>query len=319
MGAGVVEAKFSIDVETGHDLVTCEINSGDLKEITIDTYSTFEIGGNTFEENEIEWMEESSGVEGLTYDDFGWTYNNALWKQYLSEALIRYILEEQPIDGNDTIVKDIELVDTWSPREYNFTTDRMIANWIVDDTLLREWWAKSGFTFEAEMADGGRHGSRDGYHSFITSRYREDPVAIETMMMLDRWIESWSKWESFLHFMWDNISGNGEDQDCIDVKPNSNAALLAWVLCNRDVQDEWIADFAAKQVRWDSLRVGDRVVGSFEHAQTVTEAQMVPSIVEGRDPYWAVSMKYYDGSGGRQMSRENDYMVFRAFDPARDL
>lgn len=308
-----VETVEFVDAESGHTFVKCEIGTGDLKNVTIDTYSLFPVGMDQFEENEIEYLEETySGSEELGYDDFGWSYDADRWKRMLSETLIRYLLEEQP----GPWIKSIEFEETTSPHEYNFTTDRMYAVFTVDATELRQWWSEQEFTFEGEMEWDGRHGSHDGYISFIDSRYRDDRIAIETMMMLDRWIESWSKSNSFVNFMMEGMTGNGQDGECIDYWPNTTAALQAWAEADRIVEDQWINDFAAREVNVEDLQVGDRLVTNFEGCRTVTEVRR-----EERNGIVGIGVNapYSDGSGVGVRWYSPGTKMFRAFDPERDL
>lgn len=312
MGETVETVEF-VDAESGHTFVKCEIGTGDLKNVTIDTYQMFPVGMDRFEESEIEYLEETyTGSGDLGYDDFGWSYNSELWKKMLSETLIRYLLEEQP----EPWIKAIEFEETTSPREYNFETDKMYAVFTVDVTELRQWWSEQEFTFEEEMGRDGRHGSCDGYISFIDSRYRDDRIAIETMMMLDRWIESWSKWDHFVMFMHEHMTGNGEDLECIDYWPNTNAGLLAWVQADRAVEDEWINDFAAREVNVEDLRVGDRLVTDFEGFRTVTAVRR-----EERNSVVGIGVNapHSDGSGEGLRWYAPGTKMFRAFDPERDL
>ncbi|PBC38502.1 hypothetical protein CJ179_38555 [Rhodococcus sp. ACS1] len=312
----VIETIMRADGATGHTLVTCEIGTTDLKDVSIDTYNLFPVGGGDYESYEQEYlMETYTGSEGeLSYDDFTWRYDNKLWKKMLSETLIQYLLEEQPED----IIKSIEFVETVSPKEYNFTTDAFYGNYTVDLTALLEWWETTTYTFESEMADGGRHGSCSGYFSFIDSRYREDSLKIETMMMLDRWIESWSDWDKFLSFMREGMTGNGQDQDCINYWPDTNAGLLAFCQADRIVDDEVINDFAAKRVPVNEIQVGDRISFSYHSFRTVTAVEVVESKSEDSGLYVEIISPYDDGSGDRPYYLIGHELVWRSYVPARD-
>lgn len=118
--------------------------------------------------------------EGKTYDDFDWTYD---WEEY-SKMYVSAISSKMGIK--------LEFQELISPREYNFTTDKIIC-WISSKDVKKLSSALNSPTLERLVKE--RFTSRDGFISFY-SRYVEDWKekklkdwdAVELGTLLDAWL-----------------------------------------------------------------------------------------------------------------------------------
>lgn len=116
---------------------------------TLDTYQTF-----TFEGAES-MICESEGVE---YDDMDWDYDCKGYINDLAKNLVTLL--------NDNILDDVILSVTsdlkvYSPKEYNFSTDKIFLEFLVDEKKLDNYIETNKESFEAEKLR-----DRDGFMWF---------------------------------------------------------------------------------------------------------------------------------------------------------
>lgn len=153
--------------------------------ISPDTYQSFT--GDSFVEGELEWfnsdessLESAFGPEyadlsgydiRLNYDHFTWEFNHAGIVKDLSEELVNWIHGELWDAGFEDV--DSELIDTWSPKEYNFTTDGFEMEVTLDPNILRSLTTE----FDVDTWVKDLYGSRDGFLSFIPGRMEDDEWA----------------------------------------------------------------------------------------------------------------------------------------------
>ena len=103
--------------------LTLDISSNTLPGVTVDTYQTFT--GDSSDEMFLEGQTENG--ESGEWDDYDWTYDNDAIHRGLAEASIEAIVDQFCKPGGAEIIQSIELLSTWSPREYNFKTDSYTA------------------------------------------------------------------------------------------------------------------------------------------------------------------------------------------------
>lgn len=140
------------------------------------------------------------------WDDFRFTYN---WDEY-SKKYVRAISSELGID--------LEFQELISPREYNFTTDKIIC-YIKSKDVKKLATALNSSTFEKLVKE--RFTSRDGFISFYSSYvadWKEKKItewdAVELGTLLDAWIIDNGQDLGDLDFnAYDYCQGNGQYVD----------------------------------------------------------------------------------------------------------
>lgn len=179
-GGGTMYTIEDIKANEDGDLVI-EIESANLPNVTIDTYTMFTTDHT--EENEIEHYNEMNETD-LGYDDFDWDYDHAGILKGLAELSVESILGQIDTD----IIKSIEVLETYSPQFYNFATDSYNARYTVDLTKLEEWADSVGFDLDTYVAE--HHQSYDGFISFIPSAVETDRVAMGIYLMIAAYIRA---------------------------------------------------------------------------------------------------------------------------------
>jgi len=101
-----------------------KINSGNTP-FTVDMYQTFT--GESNNDSMLDYYN-SQNDTSLDYNDFDWEYNTKEVLKGLSMASVEYIIE----NTNENIIKNVELVGTFSPQFYNYNTDSYDMNIEVD-------------------------------------------------------------------------------------------------------------------------------------------------------------------------------------------
>ena len=107
------------------------IDNRDLAHVHIDTYQMFT--GESAEEYERENMREDGREDWETVDI---EYDHAQIVRELALASVEIVRSETARDG---IVKNITLLNSGSPRYYNYTTDWYTAEYEVNDDRLLEY------------------------------------------------------------------------------------------------------------------------------------------------------------------------------------
>jgi len=100
---------------------------------TLDSYNTFVFDSE--EEQIIESYNEQNGTQ-KTYDDFVWEYKTKEYLQALGENLV-LLLNKNILD--DVILKVASDNVVYRPREYNFTTDEITLDFIVNTDNLKKY------------------------------------------------------------------------------------------------------------------------------------------------------------------------------------
>lgn len=201
------------------------------KSICIPFSGFYESAHDGLIDNEIEWLfsDRETGAPLEIPDEFYFTNYcpQETWIAYAREYLENFtawLKSEFEIDIN------LEFEELISPREYNFTTDRIFARISLDDCKkLYELAAPLTLKNVIER----RHSSRDGFYSFYSNDYDEwkekplesyDHNELETVLIatietigndeLDNLLDDWNIMESSLcndvisDIVWDNMPEN---------------------------------------------------------------------------------------------------------------
>lgn len=150
--------------------------------ISPDTYQT--VNGDSWVESELEYLNEG-GDEGysllgkaldglvaqhpitLDYDHFDWTYDHAAIVGDFSGELANWMAETLAEIG---LSCSVSVRDTWSPKEYNFTSDGFEVDLTCDPAKLRALTED----FDVDAWGHEHYRSYDGFMSFVTSRLNDD-------------------------------------------------------------------------------------------------------------------------------------------------
>lgn len=208
----------------GETMARISLESNTLPYVSVDTYQSF--NGDSWAEQEYEWLQEEQGIEDawryVTFD-----YNHSKILEDLSEASIAGILDA--VDPN--IIESIEYRSNWSPAAYNFQSDSYTAEYVVNWTLLKQWYKESGRDREEWMRE--RWSSYDGFHSYMYPGYWENPewrpgmkVYATIAMYLEEVLEPEHLFMSVAEAEWEAYSNNTE----ISIHEDDYVTLLAQFL-----------------------------------------------------------------------------------------
>ena len=131
-----------------------------------DTYQCF--NGDSWECREIEYWSEETGRE-LDWNDFDWEYDHAGIVRALAEEgvdIIAGLLKDAGLESVD----NVSITNSWSPREYNFTSDGFEMELTFDPTELRDLTPD----FDVDDWAHEHYSSRDGFLSFVIGRLDDD-------------------------------------------------------------------------------------------------------------------------------------------------
>lgn len=158
------ESEFTRTVDAdGAELVSFEVDSNTLPYVEVDTYGMH--NGDNWTENTLENFgsgESDAPYDSPNYDDYEWDYDHAGIIKGLAETSIREILDQLAGDG---VIKSIEFISTYSPREYNFTSDSFKARWTINLAKLTKWCDDAGFDPDEYAREF--HSSYSGFISFV--------------------------------------------------------------------------------------------------------------------------------------------------------
>lgn len=157
--------------------LTLDISSNTLPGVTVDTYQTFT--GDSSDQMFLEGQTENG--ESGEWDDYDWTYDHDAIHRGLAEASIEAIVDQFCKPGGAEIIQSIELLSTWSPREYNFRTDSYTARYTLTVQEL-ERWAGNNFSLPDYVRDF--HQSYDGYADFVKGYLEDDERRVGTIIWL---------------------------------------------------------------------------------------------------------------------------------------
>lgn len=111
---------------------------------TLDTYQTFTFDQS--DENEIEFYNDENNTS-YDYDDFDWTYDCKGYVQALAENLLDKLRENIIDDVILSIDSDLKV---YTPKEYNFTTDKIFLDFTVNYDLLKAYVAANNEEYQKE-------------------------------------------------------------------------------------------------------------------------------------------------------------------------
>lgn len=135
---------------------TITVNNQDLGDAaTIDTYNVYD--GQHEDEYYIEWYNEEHHTD-YDYDDFEWDYNHAQIVKDLAE------LRASALENDVDIIHSVKVLETGSPREYNFSTDWATLEIDYDEDEVEkyakdtkekydEWFKDSGWYYNTSWRD----------------------------------------------------------------------------------------------------------------------------------------------------------------------
>lgn len=130
--------------------------------VSPDTYQT--VNGDSWSDGVIESYSEDTGLE-LNWDSFEWEHDHAGIVRGFAEVLGDWIAETLQVAGLESL-RDVTVIDSWSPAFYNFTSDGFELELTCDPAELRS--LTEGFDVDEW---GARHyASVDGFASFVPSR-----------------------------------------------------------------------------------------------------------------------------------------------------
>ena len=173
-GYTMADFEVTVDAETGHRIMKFATDSNMLPVEQPDMYHTY--NGDWWTERFLENMEEDG--QPSDYDDYDWEYDSSAACMKLSQAGAQDVVDQLSAWG---IIRSVEVTSTWSPREYNFTTDSYKATWEFDADKLDEWAAENNFNAAEYVKQ--YHSSYSGFMSFV-----EDWIEDE------RYIEGTTQW-----------------------------------------------------------------------------------------------------------------------------
>lgn len=161
-----------------------KVNSQDLgRAASIDTYGLFD--GGEVDSNLIEWYNEEHNT-GYNYDDFEWDYDHKSIVKDLAERRAKYL--ENDVD----VIHSVKVLETGSPREYNFSTD-----WA---TFEIDYDKDAVDTYIYDHAEDWSEWYRDNWYSTI--EWREDGDYKDTLLemarlnfYLDKWYDA--NWKAY--------------------------------------------------------------------------------------------------------------------------
>ena len=164
--------------------------------ISPDTYHLF--NGDYEDERTLEWYGEETGLD-IQWDDLDWDYNHSEIVRDLAESCMNWIAATLMEAGLESVT-DVKLLDTWSPREYNFTSDGFEMEFTCDPEELRELTQD----FDVDEWAAKYYRSYDGFMSFVTGRMNDPEwraqydgeFRIQSLLMAQNESESW--WLSVL-------------------------------------------------------------------------------------------------------------------------
>jgi hypothetical protein len=147
--------------------------------ISPDTYQSF--NGDSWVESTVEWFNEQVTYwqdgkppewaylgRPVEYDDFEWTYDHAAIVRSLAEDACNWISETLWALGLESV--RAEVVDSWSPKFYNFQSDGFEVEVTCDPAELRSLTED----FDVDQHVSEHYRSYDGFLSFVTSRMNDD-------------------------------------------------------------------------------------------------------------------------------------------------
>ena len=130
--------------------------------ISPDTYHLFD--GDSLDSDILDWYREESELD-IEWNDLDWTYNHPQIVRSLAESCMDWIAATLMEAGLESMT-DVKLLDSWSPREYNFTSDGFEMEFKCDPKELRD--LTKGFDVDAWAME--HYSSYDGFYSYVTGR-----------------------------------------------------------------------------------------------------------------------------------------------------
>lgn len=197
--------KFDQNInDNGMVTITCIPSNWKVFNISPDTYHLF--NGDSVVEQIGEWASEVSG-ENIEYDDFKWDYDHTKIRHTLAEWCMDWLVETLQELGLESL-ENPQLISSWSPAYYNFTSDGFEMSFDCDPEELRGLTEK----FDVDEWAGEHYKSRDGFLSFVPSRLNDPEwraqydgeFRIEYLLATEdnEWGELRDKWK---YFIWEEV------------------------------------------------------------------------------------------------------------------
>jgi len=123
-------------VTTNNMIIT--IDNRDTNNVHIDTYQM--LTGEYADEMMREYEKENALTDGRVYDEYAdIDYDMPAIREGLARASISVVLQAIIYTPAATIIEDIKLVKTASPKFYNYTTDSYTADYTINPVALNEY------------------------------------------------------------------------------------------------------------------------------------------------------------------------------------
>jgi hypothetical protein len=232
-------------VQTG--IVTEELGSNTTEVNHIDTYSVFELGSDHHIESEVEYIASELGVEPPD-DLFDVEYDMKRFVDWLADASVFAIMHALPhevvereglapiLRSTDPVIRNVERVGgTWSPREYNFTTDGYMARWTIDADALNRWLEENRIALPDGHGIPGFIRTADDEFWYIANAIRE---------YLER--EVFSTPDAYRHAIEDQMASDGVEIDMCHVYLTEAGAKYA---IEHGADPEKVAQFTRPAVK----------------------------------------------------------------------
>lgn len=153
----------------------------------IDAYQTFTQGSDYWLEGELDNIADMTGADPTPFVQEGrdlwhggleYHYDHAGWVQALAVESVEVMAEL--LGEDDPVVKGITFTgESWSPREYNFTTDGYMAEWTIDADALEAWLAENNVVLSDGRGVSGFFGTADDDFWYLATglrRYLEETL-----------------------------------------------------------------------------------------------------------------------------------------------
>lgn len=130
------------------------------------------------------------------------------------------------MENNDAIT-DMQLKEMNSPREYNFTTDKLVCELEVDMDKIKKWcYETEKEKFEEYLKEN--YTSYDGFISFIPNNLREFKEKEDTDVMIDFYILSHlyePSYESGWERLWEYMAESANETICGYIEPKEQEPI----------------------------------------------------------------------------------------------
>ena len=180
------------------------IDSSMLSGVTVDTYSTFT--GDSFTDQTIEYFSENLVVDypinsemdfapNVTSDDIDFKFDFEKILKELAETAAEGFAE------HCAFVENFDILSTFSPRAYNFSTDSFNATWTIDIDMLSREMSDAGIVDDIDIAQQWaltEYESCSGFISYIPDYFEDNRGWALVWAYLDRYLR-FTGYDGVLH------------------------------------------------------------------------------------------------------------------------